>query len=68
MENLHQSTWDREILYADGSSKDVQLSMRPLLQKSTNTNMAGSWKLKFTFCVTETTHELLLIDKWSLVQ
>jgi hypothetical protein len=30
MQNLHQSTWDREILYADRSSKD-ELFTRPLL-------------------------------------
>jgi hypothetical protein len=31
MQNLHQSTWDHEILYTDRSSKDEQLLIRPFL-------------------------------------
>jgi hypothetical protein len=31
MQNLHQSMWDHGILYADRSSKDGQLLMRPFL-------------------------------------
>jgi hypothetical protein len=41
MQNLHQSTWDHEILYADRSSKDEQLLIRPFLSKTKNTNMAA---------------------------
>jgi hypothetical protein len=33
MQNLHQSTWDREILNTDRSSKDEQLLMRQFLSK-----------------------------------
>jgi hypothetical protein len=40
-ENLHQSTWDHEILHADRSSKDEQLLIRPFLLKTKNTNMAA---------------------------
>jgi hypothetical protein len=40
---LHQTMWDYEILYADRSSKDEQLLIRPLLRKTKkNTNMVGS--------------------------
>jgi hypothetical protein len=40
--DLHQSTWDHEILSADTSSKGKQLLMRPLLRKTTSTDMASS--------------------------
>jgi len=46
MQNLHQSTWDHEILYADRSSKVKQLLTRQFLLKNKNMNMAGGWKLK----------------------
>jgi hypothetical protein len=59
IQTLYQSTWDHETWYADRSSKDKQLLIRPLLWKSKNTNMAGSWKLKFTLHFMERTHELL---------
>jgi hypothetical protein len=36
MQNLHQSMWDHDILYADRSSKDTQFLMRELLQKTRN--------------------------------
>jgi hypothetical protein len=38
--NLHQSTWNHGILYADRASEDEQLSIRSLLRKNKNTNMA----------------------------
>jgi hypothetical protein len=41
MQNLHQSTWDYEILYTDRYSKDEQLLIRPFLSKTKNTNMAA---------------------------
>jgi hypothetical protein len=41
MQNLHQSTWDHKIVYADRSLENEQLLMRPLLLESKNTNMAG---------------------------
>jgi hypothetical protein len=34
MQNLHQLTWDHEILYTDRSSKDEQLLIRPFLSKT----------------------------------
>jgi hypothetical protein len=46
MQNLHQSTWDHEILYTDRSLKDEQLLIRPFLSKIKNTNMAAVWMLK----------------------
>jgi hypothetical protein len=49
MQNLHQSTWDHTILYANKSLEDEQLLIRPLLRESKNMNMAGGWMLKFTF-------------------
>jgi hypothetical protein len=36
MQNLHQSTWDRGILYTDRSSNDEQLLIRPFLSKTKN--------------------------------
>jgi hypothetical protein len=41
MQNLHQSTWDHAILYADRSSKDEQLLRRQFLFKTKNTNVEG---------------------------
>jgi hypothetical protein len=46
LQDLHQSTWKREILYGDISSKDEQLSIRQSLRKTINTNVAGGRKLK----------------------
>jgi hypothetical protein len=37
MQNLHQSTWDHEILYIDRSSKDEQLFIRSFLLKKIRT-------------------------------
>jgi hypothetical protein len=34
MQNLNQSKWDRELLYADRSLRDKQLLTRPLLRKA----------------------------------
>jgi hypothetical protein len=42
MQNLHQSTWDHKILYADRPSKGEQHLIRPLLRETKNENMAGS--------------------------
>jgi hypothetical protein len=66
MQNLHQSTWDHQILYTDKSSKDEQPLIRPFLSKTKNTNMAAVWMLKFIVCFVETTHEPLHLDKWTL--
>jgi hypothetical protein len=55
-------------LYADRALKNEKLSVRPILQKSKNTNMAGGWRLKFTFSFMETTQEQFHLDKWSSVQ
>jgi hypothetical protein len=41
--------WVHEILCADRSWNDEQLWMMPFL-KTKNTDMAGSWKLKFINC------------------
>jgi hypothetical protein len=67
MQNLHQSTWDYEIVYTDRSSKDEQLLIRPFLSKTKNTNMAAVWMLKFVVCFVETIREPLHLDKWTLV-
>jgi hypothetical protein len=39
MQNLHQSTWDNEILYAITYSEDEQLVIRPFLRETKNTNV-----------------------------
>jgi hypothetical protein len=41
MQNLNQSARDDDILYADRSSKDEQLSLRPFLWKTKTMNMKG---------------------------
>jgi hypothetical protein len=64
MENLHQSTWDHEILR---SSKGEQLLIRPFLSKTKNTNITAVWMLKFIVRFVETTHERLHLNKWTLV-
>jgi hypothetical protein len=63
MQNLHQSMLDHGILYADSSSDARQLLLRPLLRETKNMNMMGCWKLKWTYCLMETTHETLHLDK-----
>jgi hypothetical protein len=55
-------------LCADSSLKDEQLLIRAYLRKPKNTNMAGCWNFKFTFCFTETTLESLHLHRWSFVQ
>jgi hypothetical protein len=67
MQNLHQSTLDHTILYADSSLEDEQLLTGTLLRESKSTNIAGGWKLKFTFYFMERTHEPLHLVKWSFV-
>jgi hypothetical protein len=54
-------------VYTDRSSKDEQLLMRPFLSKTTNTNMAASWMLKFIVYFVGTTHEPLHLAKWTVV-
>jgi hypothetical protein len=48
---------------ADRSSKNEQLSGRPFLWKTKNTNVEGGWKLKPVFCFMETIYEPLHLDK-----
>jgi hypothetical protein len=67
MQNLHESTWDHTILYADRSLKDEQLLITSLLQESKNMNVASCSNLKFIFYFMETTHEPLHLLKWSFV-
>jgi hypothetical protein len=40
MQNLHQSTWDHEILYYDRSSEDEQLLIRQFLRETKNMKVA----------------------------
>jgi hypothetical protein len=40
---FYQSMWIHVVLYADRSSKDEQLSIRPLLRKLRATSVVGSW-------------------------
>jgi hypothetical protein len=63
--NLHQLMWRHKIVCAGRYSEDEQLSIRPLFRESKNTNMAGGWKLKFTFYAVLRSHEPLhlLLDK-----
>jgi hypothetical protein len=46
MRKLYQSTSDDEILYADRSSMNKQLSVIPFMRKTKSTNMAGGWVFK----------------------
>jgi hypothetical protein len=52
MQNLHQSTWDHEILYTDRSSKDEQLLVRPFLSKAKKYEHGGRLNVKIhsLFC------------------
>jgi hypothetical protein len=52
MQNLHQSTWDNEIMYTDRSSKDEQLSIRPFLSKNKKYEHGGrlNVKIHILFC------------------
>jgi hypothetical protein len=68
-QNMHQSTWDHEMLSADGPSKDKRLLVRSfLLKKTGNTNAESGLKLKLIFYFVSTIHEPLHVDKLSLVQ
>jgi hypothetical protein len=40
MQNLHQSTWNHEILHSDRYLENEQLLIRPLLRETKNMNMA----------------------------
>jgi hypothetical protein len=42
MQNMHQSTWDDEILCTAIALKDGQVLIGSLLQKTKNMNMVGS--------------------------
>jgi hypothetical protein len=57
-------------LYADRSSEEEQLLIRPHLRKTKSTAMVGGWRLKFTFCFVATAHEPLhsQFDERSFVQ
>jgi hypothetical protein len=68
MKNLHQPTWDHEMLYTDRYLNDERLLIRPFLWETKNTNVEGSWILKFVLWLIETTHETFRFDKWSLAQ
>jgi hypothetical protein len=60
MQALSQSTWDQEILYTNGFSKDEQLLTRPLLREKKRRAV----DLKFTYCFMETTHEALQLRRF----
>jgi hypothetical protein len=69
MQTLPQPMCDHEISYADSSSYAGQLLIRPLLRETKNTKMASCWKLKWrTYCLMETTHEPLQVDKRNSLQ
>jgi hypothetical protein len=46
MQNLHYSTWDHEILYADRSLKDEQLLVLSFLRKTKKYKHGGHLKVK----------------------
>jgi hypothetical protein len=52
MQNLHQSTQNHEILYAEKFSKDEQVVIRPVLRKTKKFEDGGLMKIKkiSTFC------------------
>jgi hypothetical protein len=55
MQKLPQSSWDHEILYADRSSEDKQLWVKPLLQETKKYERDGRLKYKI---------HILLNDIW----
>jgi hypothetical protein len=57
MQNLHQSTWDPDILCADRSSKDEKILRRKIILKPEKYECGGRLK-GFVFRFVETTHEL----------
>jgi hypothetical protein len=64
MQDLHQSTWDHEILYTDRSSNDEQLLIGPFLSKTKKYEHGGRLNVKIhSFFYVETTHEPLHLDK-----
>jgi hypothetical protein len=46
MQNLHQSTWDHKILYADRYLEDEQLLIRSLLRESEKYEHSGRLNVK----------------------
>jgi hypothetical protein len=59
-QNLDQSTWDQEILYADRYAKDKQLLISPFLwEKSKTKNMENTLKQKLVFYFMEAINEPL---------
>jgi hypothetical protein len=52
MQNLHQSTWDHEILYTDTHSKDEKLLIRPFLSKTKKYEYGGRLNVRIhsLFC------------------
>jgi hypothetical protein len=46
MQNLHQSTWDHEILSADRSSEDEQPLMKPFFVKNKKYEHGGQLNVK----------------------
>jgi len=67
MQNLHPSTWEHDILYADRNLKNEQLLTKRVFFK-TSTTTEGGWMLQFIFCFTEITHKLLHLDKLNSLQ
>jgi hypothetical protein len=45
MQNLHQSTWDHEILYADRFLKDEQTSNKTIFVKDKKYERGGRYKV-----------------------
>jgi hypothetical protein len=58
-QNLHQSTWDHEILYADRSSKEEQLFIKTIYVINQKYERGGRLKVKFQILFSEETHEPL---------
>jgi hypothetical protein len=52
MQNLHQSTWDHEILHTDRCSKNKQRLIRPFLSKTKKYEHGGRLNVKIhsLFC------------------
>jgi hypothetical protein len=62
MQNLHQSTYDHEILYSDRSSEDEETYNKNRFARNQSTNTGGG-DLKLKSCCVETTHEPLHLYK-----
>jgi hypothetical protein len=65
-QNMYQSTWDNDISYADRYLEDEQILTWPLLRKKKE--HGGRMKVKMRIFFSETAHELLHLDKRSVVQ